>query len=443
MSTVSFLLKKAGSSGKSLIILQFKYNGKKLVFSFGQSIYKKNWNAKKQRVKSNKQTTADGDHSLNDLLDNLQDICEGTYKKELKNGIPNTDVLKKHLIEFMQQNNEDDSRPTLFSLIQRFINNEIKHKGRDKTEATIKTYKTLKGHLLEFERIKRETINFETITIDFYYRFVDFLKKRKQYESQIRSFRPELKNKHIDGLKDNSVSKDIQILKVIMSEAVDLGYTNNLQFKHKKFAVTREETDAVFLTEKEIINLYQFDFSKNKKLERVRDLFVFGCFVGLRFSDFSNVKLDNIVNIDGSRFIKMVTQKTKDVVIIPCNPIVLSIFKKYDNSPNKLPRSISNQKFNDFIKEVCRKAGLTEKGRLVTHPESELCDCISSHSARRSFATNYYLQGFPTIDLMKITGHKTEKAFLKYIRITKLDAAKRLLEHGKKNWSEMMLKVAS
>ena len=57
-------------------------------------------------------------------------------------------------------------------------------------------------------------------------------------------------------------------------------------------------------------------------------------------------------------------------------------------------------------------------------------------------ATNYYLQGFPTIDLMKITGHKTEKAFLKYIRVSKLDTAKRLNLHIKKNWSELMLKVA-
>lgn len=62
--------------------------------------------------------------------------------------------------------------------------------------------------------------------------------------------------------------------------------------------------------------------------------------------------------------------------------------------------------------------------------------CISSHTARRSFATNYYLEGFPTIDLMKITGHKTEKAFLTYIKVSQLDTAKRLNQHMKKKWEE-------
>jgi integrase len=92
---------------------------------------------------------------------------------------------------------------------------------------------------------------------------------------------------------------------------------------------------------------------------------------------------------------------------------------------------------------VARLAGLTEKGRLSSDPEKELSQCISSHTARRSFATNYYLDGFPTSELMKITGHRTEKAFLKYIKVTKLDTAKRLNVHIKKRWSEKLLRVAS
>lgn len=67
--------------------------------------------------------------------------------------------------------------------------------------------------------------------------------------------------------------------------------------------------------------------------------------------------------------------------------------------------------------------------------------CISSHTARRSFATNYYLEGFPTIDLMKITGHKTEKAFLTYIKVSQLDTAKRLNQHMKKKWEEKKIKA--
>jgi len=178
-------------------------------------------------------------------------------------------------------------------------------------------------------------------------------------------------------------------------------------------------------------------------LEQVRDLFVFGCFVGLRFSDYSDIKPDNIVLIDNEYFIKVTTKKTSELVIIPCNPIVLEIFEKYKSSPNKLPKSFSNQKFNDYIKDALEEAKFIETGRLSTNPTLPLYKCVSSHTARRSFATNYYLQGFPTIDLMKITGHKTEKAFLKYIRVSKLDSAKRLSAHMKIKWSEKILRVAS
>ncbi|MEJ7685057.1 MAG: site-specific integrase [Segetibacter sp.] len=187
--------------------------------------------------------------------------------------------------------------------------------------------------------------------------------------------------------------------------------------------------------------LYNYDFSNDKRLEKVRDLFVFGCYVGLRFTDYSTIKEENIVNVDNDLFIKVITQKTKELVIIPCNTIVLDIFRKYRENNNKLPKSLSNQKFNDYIKEACRIAGLTTKGRLLEEPEKEIWECVSSHTARRSFATNYYLEGFPTIDLMKITGHKTEKAFLTYIRVSKLDAAKHLNQHMKRKWEEKRLKA--
>lgn len=93
------------------------------------------------------------------------------------------------------------------------------------------------------------------------------------------------------------------------------------------------------------------------------------------------------------------------------------------------------------IKTEVPGTGLSMAG-LSSDVNLELWQCVSSHTARKSFATNYYLQGFPVIDVMKITGHKTEKAFMKYIRITKLDAAKRLSSHMKKMLSEKMLRVA-
>ena len=214
-----------------------------------------------------------------------------------------------------------------------------------------------------------------------------------------------------------------------------------MQFKHKKFFVTREDAENIYLTENELHKLYKCPMS-SKVMEEQRDLFIIGAWTGLRLSDYKNIKLDNIVEIDGDLFIKMITKKTKGLVIIPCNPVVVEILKKYKDKKNNVPDSVSDQYFNRLLKDACKLAELKETGRLTTRPELELYKCVSSHSARRSFATNMYLQGFPTIDLMKITGHSSEKTFLKYIKMTKLDTAKRLSAHIKKNWSEKMLRVA-
>jgi len=443
MPNVNFYLKKPESSPpRSLVYLQFKYSGRRLVYSFGQTIdasQNKNkeflhWDKAKQRVKGNRITTADGQHSLNDLLDNLERALLRAYNESLAQGIPAVATLKTRLDAFMNQNQEREADPKFYELFDRFISGEIKNKGKDKSPHTLQNFSTTKGHLKKFDEKTRFGVNFDNITLDFFYKYVEFLKKSL-------------------GLGANTIAKDINVLKTVLRRAVKLKYTTNIDFQDDEFVYASEETDAVYLTEKEIIGLYRFDFSQDKRLEQVRDLFVFGCFVGLRFSDYSNIRPENIVEIDGDLFIKVTTQKTKELVIIPCNPIVLEIFEKYKDNPNRLPKTISNQKFNEYLKGnaskngkgqygVCQLAGMTEKGRMSTDPALELWQCISSHTARRSFATNYYLSGFPTIDLMKITGHKTEKAFLKYIRVTKLDTARRLSDHIKKAWASKILKVA-
>ena len=426
--SVNYYLKHGSGYANHNVYLQFKFDGQRLRYYLQQPVDPKRWNEKKQRVKDANAKTADGRYRINDLLNTLAQVCIDAYHTEAATGKPTPAMIKKHLDGFFKQHHEAEKveagRPTLKKLIERFIAGEITYKGKAKSPNTLKTYKTTLHHLEGYETAKGVKLDFESITLDFYYDWIKYLKS---------------KGKDKKPLGPNAVGKAVQVLKVFMSEAVDLGYTTNTAFKHKNFAVTREETDSVYLSESEIVAFYKHDFSGNRKLEAVRDLFIFGCMVGLRYSDYSNVKPQNIIDVDGQQFIYIRTQKTGEVVYIPCNPVVLDIFKKYSNTPNKLPRTISGQKFNDYIKEAARAAGLTEKGRLLNDATTELCDLISSHTARRSFATNYYLDGFPTVDLMKITGHKTEKAFLQYIKISKLDAAKRMAEHNRrKNWAVLM-----
>jgi len=427
MSEVNFYLKKAepatpeNPNPKRLIYLQFKYGGRhKLVFTFKQKIHKKNWNEKKQRAKSVKQTTEDGKYLLNDLLNNLERECLRAYNTEIKNGVPRKETLRKYLIDFMNQNSDKPLQEEFYDLLNRFINGEVRRKGKIKVRGTLNNYNALKIHLQEFEMKRRYKITFDEITLDFFDKYVGFLEKK--------------------SLAANSIAKDIRLLKAVMNKAVSYGLTKNVDFRHEDFNMPEEETDAVYLTDSEIIKLYNHDFSDNKKLERERDRFIYGCFVGLRFSDHTNVTAENVISIDGDTFIKIITQKTGDLVVIPCNPIVTEIFDKYGGRP---PKPISNQKFNSYVKELCKAAGLIEKGRLSTDPKKPLYECVSSHTCRRSFATNLYLDGFPTIDLMKVTAHKTEKAFLKYIRVSKLDTAKRLSQHMKRHWEDKLRKAES
>jgi site-specific recombinase XerD len=197
--------------------------------------------------------------------------------------------------------------------------------------------------------------------------------------------------------------------------------------------VVEEESDTIYLNENELNQLYNFDFSNNKRLERVRDLFLVGAWTGLRFSDFTRISKENIKG----DFIEIEQQKTGKRVLIPLHSVVSEIWQKYGE---KLPPNITNQKLNDYIKEVCQKVGITEheqkaitKGGVKTSTRYEKWELVSSHTARRSFATNLFLSGFPTLSIMQVTGHRTEKAFMRYIKVTPEQHAVLLREHWAQN----------
>jgi integrase len=113
-----------------------------------------------------------------------------------------------------------------------------------------------------------------------------------------------------------------------MNEAVDRTLTQNLQFKNRRFKTVEEPTESICLTEKELKRLYELDLQDNPRLEKVRDLFIIGCYTGLRFSDLSQLTKANI-NKSGS-VVKVNTQKTGEVVMIPLKSQVKEILLKYE-----------------------------------------------------------------------------------------------------------------
>lgn len=214
-----------------------------------------------------------------------------------------------------------------------------------------------------------------------------------------------------------------------MRSSHERGLHNNTDYQKKAFNKPTEQTTAVYLNEKELHALYKLDLSENKKLNNVRDWFLIAAYTGLRFSDFSRLTEDNIKN----DVISVKTLKTGANVIVPIHTFVKTILEKYEY---RLPKVMSNQKFNEYIKKVCEKAEIKEpvlveetKGDIKTRESQPKHKLISAHTARRSFATNAFLAGVPTIQIMKLTGHKTEKVFMKYIKISESENAKKLQLH--------------
>lgn len=297
----------------------------------------------------------------------------------------------------------------LFEYIETFIKDSETGRrlidGGNVNERTIKRYRTTQSILLEFSKQYARPIDFNTIDIDFYKDFNSFMAKVKDYA-------PATMGKHVSTLK------------TFLREATENGINTNLKFQSKAFKVVETESDSIALNEEELNAMYLLDLSNNTRLEKVRDLFIIGANSGLRFSDFTDIKPENIKK-DGKDFILDIIQyKTKNQVVVPLNKISLEILQKYNN---QLPPAITNQKFNEYIKEIAQMVealhepqtrAITKGGKQFeeTVPKWQL---VSSHTARRSFSTNAYERGTPAISLMQITGHKTEKSFLKYIKTSK------------------------
>ena len=200
-----------------------------------------------------------------------------------------------------------------------------------------------------------------------------------------------------------------------------------------------EDIDNVYLNENELKIIEDFDFSGNPHLDKIRDWFLLLCWTGCRYSDLDKLSKEYIRN-DLFQFRQ---QKTNNIVAIPLHPTVKKILSKYKG---EIPTPISNQKFNVGLKEAMSIIGIDETikikhtiGGVLKEEDFKKYELISSHTGRRSFASNAYLAGIPSITIMKITGHKTESAFLKYIKITPEEHARKMAEAWEKRYNNQTI----
>ena len=235
-------------------------------------------------------------------------------------------------------------------------------------------------------------------------------------------------------LKPNYIKSLLRSISTVMKSALEDGLTKNDAFLRKGFVPAGEQADAVYLSMERLKELIAFDLTYNadikkrfedvlnkglkegesthklyendfEKIAIARDIFVVGCLTGQRISDYKRISKEMIETFEGKKFITLVQDKTKKKVMIPLDKRVASILDKYDG---KLPK-IREDTFNKHLRLITEVMGWTEtptfdKAKVGGDTGRRFCDLITSHTARRTFATNAYSYGVPLASIMAVTG---------------------------------------
>lgn len=407
----------------------FSYRGKRYKLYPGIKVRVQFWDQVRQRAKRNKQYP-EGD-VVNEMLQDYTDRVYDIFSQYDRQGAPPTaDALR-----FALKHPGGAPLGFLDYFEQHYC--QAEHYRLE----TRKGYRTTLGWLKKYEAATRQRLTFHDINIAFYDRFIALMR------AATYTPRAGAAPQHYS---DNYIGTCIKHLKHVMRATGpdSLQPLHNL-IDYKHFSISAETADSVYLTLDELhrIHAYRPTLAEVARLNTdartqnaaarlssinlVRNKFLIGAFTALRVSDFNRLRE---VNIKKNTIVikpKKGTRKNEDV-IIPIHPIVAEIL----NTGFDISTPLSDQKLNKHIKEICEAVGInevvsvtrTEGGQLVER-EFKKSQLVSTHTARRSGATNMYLAGIPAISIMKITGHKTERNFLKYIRISAEENARLLSDH--------------
>lgn len=420
--TVSFYLARLTVKGKdkdgnpalipnpnpTVIYARICFEGQKFKYHLPESILPALWNTSTHRAKETKKFQEYPE--FNRRLDNIESGIKTIIRKYVNDhaGKYPTERILKQLLDTAIRDGGNVDKMTFHRFFKDFIarcenGTRIQPKsGQPITKGTIRTYNGTLTCIEAYQKHARHTLDFESIDMTFYNDFLKYLTLTSKVST-------------------NYIGKHIKVIKTVLADATALGYNSNMAYKGRGFTTLTEDVDTVYLAEWELDQVAAIDFTDNKGREAVRDLFLVGCYTGLRFSDLSTLRPGQI----SGDLITITQLKTSKPVVIPVHDTVKQIMTKYGG---QLPAAISNQKTNDHLKEICKhkeakalKSLVSVSGTKAGERQTrtvEKWNLVSTHTARRSFATNEYLAGTPTLTIMAITGHKTEKAFLKYIRVT-------------------------
>lgn len=295
----------------------------------------------------------------------------------------------------------------------------LKERKNELAEQTFKNYKVVRGLIEKYQSSIGKSIKLIDIDSAFKTNFEAFCLEK--------------------GYAINTISRAIHTIKAVCKHAM----YNGIEISHQLERIKLKEVkvDKIYLTSKELKTIEKLNNKKlNDSLLNARDWLLISCYTGQRVSDFMRFTKDHIRVEDGKQLIEFTQKKTGKNMTIPLHPKVLKILEKRDG---EFPRPISSQKYNDYIKKVCKKAKIKKKikgsklekvDNSSKYPyrkqagEYEKWELVTSHIGRRSFATNFYGK-IPTSFLIYTTGHKTEEMFLNYIGKSNKDIALELTKY--------------
>ena len=409
--THSFHLRKPKGNNETLILFScyFKDEQKQFVYSTRKSIYPSHWDFINTKPKNRGKQIASDQKTITNRLseftsefDYLENQCGAIAVKFT------SQLLKKHFDQKFE--NVTIKKTSFFEVYELFMEERIKRQLW--SNSTIKRYFNIKNLLLSFEKEKKYALTLNSINSKFLTEFTDYCYSYK-------------------GHCTNTYSRNLGLVITFLNWSLENKHTFNTEFKKFKKpsrVLTRQEA----LTKENIEQIYNHKF-KTIKEEITKDLFVIQCLTGVRYEDVHSIGRAN--TFEDYILVKDGKDPTKPERTIPLLPVTKEILMKYDYV---LPER-SNQKQNDYIKEILKKLDFTReveytvaKGSRHIKYTKPFYKRITTHTARRSYITIMRNHGIADKTIMSISGHKDIRTFNMYHQVNndaKIHAVKSVFEN--------------
>lgn len=398
---------KVNSKGESIIFVRYSHNDRAIDISTGELIPPDFWDKTNQRVRKSYK----GHNGLNNFIDQKRmEVDSIRLDLKSRNLEPTVEAVRQ---EYWKRINPVEKKEVKSQFLLDHWSTFTAHQRDVKRlePNTIRQYEGTKRKIEEFEKFIGCRLTFDMIDGNFIDDFNCYMYNEKNFSH-------------------NSLGGKIKHLKAYMNFLVSKEITSNQKFR--QFKKPSNETTIFALNQEQLDTLFYLDLSGEKRLERARDLFVLGCATGLRYSDYSAIKPGNIK--DDCIVISM--EKMDRQVKVPLNDYSRAIIAKY---PDGLP-TISNVNLNKFLKEIGIRAKFFDEYEVTTY-KSGLKQkhfrpgymMLTSHCARRTFATQSLQRGMQMAFVMRVTGHKDLRSFMRYVHV----AEPKLKEEVDKAWNTL------